>query len=76
VCVAGHDVKSLALNLASILFFLLPFALYLYPELWQQEVGGVALVMILALLVPPMGWMRPHPYSDMPSNLPYPRKKD
>lgn len=73
---AGLDLKSLAINFASIVLFILPVAMYLYPEYMKEEIGGVAAAMVLSLLVPPMGWKRPHPYSDMPDNKPYPRKKE
>lgn len=68
--------KSLAINLASLLLFLLPFAAYFDQEHWQVYCGVVVASMLLALVVPPMGWMRPHPYSDIPSNKPYPRKEN
>ena len=71
---AGLDLKSLAINFASCVLFVLPLAMYLYPEYMKEEIGAVALSMCLSLLVPPMGWKRPHPYSDMPDNRPYPRK--
>lgn len=71
---AGLDLKSLAINFASCILFVLPLAMYLYPEYMKEEIGAVAGAMFLSLLVPPMGWKRPHPYSDMPDNRPYPRK--
>ncbi|KAG7367511.1 hypothetical protein IV203_030182 [Nitzschia inconspicua] len=71
---SGRDLKSLVLNIASCALFLLPLTMFFYPQFMKLEVGAVVLFMILALLVPPMGWMRPHPYSDMPGNRPYPRK--
>ena len=71
---AGLDLKSLAINFASCVLFVLPLAMYLYPEYMKEDIGAVALSMCLSLLVPPMGWKRPHPYSDMPDNRPYPRK--
>lgn len=73
---AGHDMKSLVLNLFSTLLFLLPFLAYFHSEQLQTGVIVVAASLVLALLVPPIGWRRPHPYSDDPSNLPYPRKAD
>ena len=73
---AGHDLKSLALNLASTLLILLPFAMYFYSEYNQASIGAVVGSLLLSLLVPPVGWRRPHPYSDDPSNTPYPRKAD
>jgi hypothetical protein len=71
---AGHDVKSLMLNFASCLLLILPLAMFFYPQFIKEEIGAVVVSMILALLAPPVGWMRPHPYSDKPGNRPYPRK--
>ncbi len=73
---AGHDVKSLVLNFASTMLFMLPIVAFLYSEYWQTATLVVAVSMFLALLVPPVGWRRPHPYSDDPDNVPYPRKSD
>lgn len=67
----GHDIKSLVINLATILLFLLPFALYFGDEeKYKAYVGVVVGSLALALIVPPFGWMRPHPYTDMPGNEP------
>jgi hypothetical protein len=71
----GTDIKSLALNFASLLLFVLPFAAYFDQPHAKLYCGVVLGVMMISLLVPPMGWMRPHPYSDMPNNKPYPRKE-
>jgi hypothetical protein len=68
--------KSLALNLASILVFILPFVAYFYSEHLQTAILVVAGSMVLSFLVPPVGWRRPHPYSDDPNNVPYPRKSN
>lgn len=67
---AGHDLKSLALNFASIILILLPFGLYGFQDYVKEQVGAVMLVFAVALVIPPMGWMRPHPYSDLPGNRP------
>ncbi|KAL3784434.1 hypothetical protein ACHAW5_006540 [Stephanodiscus triporus] len=76
-CVFCHDVKSLAINLATILLFLLPFALYLGDgEKATQYAGAVAAFLVLAVILPPFGWMRPHPYSDIPGNKPLLFRKD
>lgn len=72
----GTDIKSLAINLASLLLFVLPFAAYFDRDHWKIYSGVVAVSMVLALLTPPMGWLRPHPYSDFPNNKPYPRKEN
>lgn len=71
----GHDPKSLALNLATLLLFLLPFALYHdYATNDSQNVQMYMMVvvgsLVFSLVVPPAGWMRPHPYTDMPGNEP------
>jgi len=71
----GHDPKSLALNLATLLLFLLPFALYHdYAKNDSQNVQMYMMVvvgsLVFSLVVPPVGWMRPHPYTDMPGNEP------
>jgi hypothetical protein len=67
---AGHDVKSLMLNVASCTLFVLPLAMFFVPQYIKEELGVVAITMFLALLVPPRGWMRPHPYSDKIHNRP------
>ena len=71
---AGLDIKSLALNLASILLFLLPFPAYFYPEYIKEASAVVVGSLLVSVLMPPIGWRRPHPYSDDPTNYPYPRK--
>lgn len=64
------DLKSLGLNVATTLLILLPFALYFdrASERATIYVGFVVVTFILVLLIPPVGWWRPHPYSDFPSN--------
>lgn len=67
----GHDLKSLALNLATILLFFLPFAIYFGKEEKAYfYIGVVGAFMLLAVIVPPFGWLRPHVYTDMPGNEP------
>mmetsp|Transcript_240 Transcript_240/g.394 ORF Transcript_240/g.394 Transcript_240/m.394 type:complete len:80 (+) Transcript_240:185-424(+) len=66
----GTDPKSLAINLATILLFLLPFAVYLDEELTWRYVAIVGGAFAFTLIVPPVGWTRPHPYSDWPRNKP------
>ena len=68
---AGHDIKSLTLNLATTILFLLPFALYLYPEYAKEEIGIMLGGFVLAFLAPPVGVLRPHVFSDIPSNTPF-----
>mmetsp|Transcript_9909 Transcript_9909/g.14989 ORF Transcript_9909/g.14989 Transcript_9909/m.14989 type:complete len:83 (+) Transcript_9909:228-476(+) len=65
----GHDIKSLAINIATILLFLLPFALY-FGDDHKLYCGVVAIGLLISLVVPPVGWMRPHVYTDMPGNEP------
>jgi len=72
----GLDMKSLALNLASTLLFILPIVAYLYTEHLVEAISVVGGSILLSLLVPPIGWRRPHPYSDDPTNLPYPKKSN
>ena len=73
---AGTDPKSVALNIASILLFLLSFVAYFYYEYIRQAAIAVVVSFLIAYVTPPMGWRRPHPYSDDPNNRPYPRKGD
>ena len=77
----GHDIKSLVINLATALLFFLPFALYYDVKEQQSEnvtlycgivVGGL----LLSLIVPPVGWMRPHPYTDIVGNVPLKFRRD
>lgn len=71
----GHDIKSLLLNLASLILFLLPFAIYLDRENTKNFCMAVGGVWLLTALVPPIGLYRPHPYTDWPSNKPWPRRE-
>jgi hypothetical protein len=74
----GHDVKSLGLNFATTLLFLLPFALYFDDGGGRGKLyaGLVVAFLALAVILPPFGWMRPHPYSDLPGNKPLLFRKD
>mmetsp|Transcript_27738 Transcript_27738/g.39002 ORF Transcript_27738/g.39002 Transcript_27738/m.39002 type:complete len:82 (+) Transcript_27738:173-418(+) len=72
----GLDMKSIAINIFSILLFILPIVSYIYQENVRQFCAGVLGAFFIAFLLPPVGWKRPHPYSDMPDNYPYPRKND
>ena len=69
-CRSGHDVKSLLLNLWSITVFLMPFALFFLQDNDHRLIytGVTVTSTLLALGYPPMGWKRPHPYSDQPEN--------
>ena len=74
---SGHDIKSLAINFATILLFLLPFALYYGDEeKAKMYCGAVVVFLALAIITPPFGWMRPHPYTDMPGNEPFRFRKE
>ena len=66
----GLDPKSIMINLATIFLFLLPFLAYFDRENGMKYCQYVAGSMVLAFLVPPIGWMRPHPYTDKPGNEP------
>lgn len=67
----GHDIKSLAINLATFLFFLVPFGMYFYPEYIKEQMIVVGVGFAVAFLCPPIGMLRPHPYSDIPGNRPF-----
>ena len=73
----GHDIKSLAINFATFLVFVLPFALYFGEEdKAKQYIGVVEGFLLLSLIAPPVGWKRPHPYTDMPGNEPFRLRKE
>jgi hypothetical protein len=73
---AALDAKSIALNMASTLLFVLPIACYFFMDYTKHLCGTVVGAFAVALALPPYGWKRPHPYSDMPDNVPpYARKK-
>jgi hypothetical protein len=67
---SGTDVKSVTINMASTLLLVLPFACYARREQCWLYIGVVAISFLIAFLLPPVGWKRPHPYSDMPENRP------
>ena len=60
--------KSIALNISMFLAFLFPIGCYFYPQNIYIMLMIVALWLLAAFVTPPMGFLRPHPYSDMPSN--------
>lgn len=75
--IIGHDIKSLAINFATFLVFMLPFALYFGEEdKAKQYIGVVVGFLLLSLIAPPVGWKRPHPYTDMPGNEPFRLRKE
>jgi hypothetical protein len=65
-----------AINVASTLLFVLPFVAYFSRENAVKFAAVVGASFLLAFVAPPVGWKRPHPYSDDPNNRPYPRKED
>ena len=74
--VIGTDIKSLAINFASIMLLILPIVIYMDQTNAKKYVGAVIGFFILAFIAPPLGWKRPHPYSDDPANKPYSRKQE
>mmetsp|Transcript_436 Transcript_436/g.550 ORF Transcript_436/g.550 Transcript_436/m.550 type:complete len:82 (-) Transcript_436:80-325(-) len=72
----GRDIKSLVINLATTLLFILPIVAYFYREESLNFAYAVAASLALAFITPPVGWKRPHPYTDKPGNEPYPATKD
>jgi len=70
VLTAGTDLKSVLLNLASALLILLPVACYLYAQHTKIFLALVGVIFVLAYVAQPVGWKRPHPYSDDPNNRP------
>mmetsp|Transcript_30644 Transcript_30644/g.34938 ORF Transcript_30644/g.34938 Transcript_30644/m.34938 type:complete len:102 (-) Transcript_30644:158-463(-) len=62
------DLKSILINLSSLLLIVLPFAIYYDYERLKFHLGIVGSSFLIAVLIPPFGWMRPHPYSDMDGN--------
>lgn len=72
----GHDIKSLLINLATLICFFAPIALYFLEgeeRILLLKVAGGALA--VATLAPPFGIYRPHPYSDWAHNKPWPRRE-
>ena len=53
------------------ILFVLPFAIYYYPDYLQEEIGVMVGGFVLAFLAPPYGVLRPHPYSDQENNKPF-----
>lgn len=68
---SGLDIKSLLINFSTFLFFIVPFEIYFYPEYVKEECIVVVVGFAIAYMAPPYGFLRPHPYSDMPSNKPF-----
>jgi hypothetical protein len=72
----GMDIKSLGINFASMMLFFLPMVIYVYRDLTKASIAATLASFAVAYLIPPVGWKRPHPYSDNPNNLPWPRKAE
>jgi len=66
----GTDIKSLAINMASIMLFVIPFVAYFDLMEIKQYSGLLGGAFVFAYVMPPVGWRRPHPYSDDPRNVP------
>lgn len=73
---SGHDIKSLGINVASLFLFFLPIACYLFRSVCREMCLATLASFVVAYLLPPVGWKRPHPYSDMPDNVPWPKKSE
>ncbi len=78
----GIDIKSVLLNASSIVFFFFPIVAFFVTQYTELSIddknrilgGSIATLMALyalAYIAPPIGWRRPHPYSDDPANVPY-----
>ena len=78
----GTDIKSVLLNVSSIVFFLFPFFAFFVSQydgitiknknlLYGGSIASTFAIYLLAYIIPPIGWKRPHPYSDDPTNVPF-----
>jgi hypothetical protein len=65
-----YDPKSLSIVGASIMLFFLPIALFVDERRVFTYIGIVIMGFVVAYFTPPVGWRRPHPYSDDPTNRP------
>lgn len=74
--------KSVLLNVSSIVFFIFPFVAFLVSQyngfsiddknnIYGATISITIGLYVLAYIAPPIGWRRPHPYSDDPTNVPY-----
>eukprot|EP00636_Phaeomonas_parva_P005469 CAMPEP_0118863646 /NCGR_PEP_ID=MMETSP1163-20130328/8440_1 /TAXON_ID=124430 /ORGANISM="Phaeomonas parva, Strain CCMP2877" /LENGTH=89 /DNA_ID=CAMNT_0006797673 /DNA_START=143 /DNA_END=413 /DNA_ORIENTATION=+ len=64
----GLSAKALFINIWSTLTFLLPIVLLVKPELLQTAGAAWVGLGCVTLLVPPIGWLKPHPHSDFDHN--------
>eukprot|EP00558_Chaetoceros_sp_UNC1202_P013160 CAMPEP_0197241028 /NCGR_PEP_ID=MMETSP1429-20130617/7174_1 /TAXON_ID=49237 /ORGANISM="Chaetoceros sp., Strain UNC1202" /LENGTH=82 /DNA_ID=CAMNT_0042700789 /DNA_START=98 /DNA_END=346 /DNA_ORIENTATION=+ len=72
----GHDIKSLLLNLALTLSFILPVAIYIKREFTKEFCMATAAAAFIATIAPPFGFYRPHPYTDWEGNTPFKLRRD
>ena len=54
----GLDIKSISINLITILLFLLPFISYAHPENARNYVSYWFIGLAIMYLVPPRGWRK------------------
>ena len=80
--IGGTDIKSVLLNISSIVFFIFPFLAFAVAKydgfsisdknnMYGATIATTIVIYVLAYIAPPIGWRRPHPYSDDPTNVPY-----
>lgn len=78
----GTDFKSVLLNISSIVFFIFPFVAFFVSQyngfsindknnIYGATIAATLAFYVLAYIAPPIGWRRPHPYSDDPTNVPF-----
>jgi hypothetical protein len=78
----GTDIKSVLLNISSIVFFIFPFFAFFVSQyngfsindknnIYGASIAITMALYVIAYIAPPIGWRRPHPYSDDPTNVPY-----
>jgi hypothetical protein len=63
------------INLSTFIVFILPIAIYFSRENTKNFCLAAVGSMVLAILAPPFGLYRPHPYSDWERNKPWPRRE-
>jgi len=74
LAMSGHDVKSLLWNLTMSFIFLCPLPLYSGHLNLNQVLLAILVLYFFSYMKSPIGWKRPHPYSDDPANR-LPKKK-
>ena len=65
---SGHDLKSLLINFFTTVLFLSPLLWYFHTVSNQVLFALNCGTFAIAFVYPPIGWLRPHPYSDFRSN--------